>query len=361
MYGLEVHRYRYGPARWEDLSYGAGILENLRRRRRRWLLVPGFAATQLISAVLVARREGVDVVHAHWIIPQGLIAALARPLIRRPVITTGHGGDVFAMTTGIRRRLLRFAARRADTCTAVSTALARELQRLSGIEPAIISMGVDPDRFTGSPISAPSTGDRSEQASGAVRDKRILFVGRLVQKKGVRHLLDALPIVLSSVPGTKLIIVGDGPERAYLEEQASRLRVTDVVQFVGPVRNDELPAYYAAADVFAAPSVESIEGDTEGLPVVLLEAAASGLPIVASRVGGIPDFVRHEDTGMLVAPGDSRSMADGLVRLLSDERLSRRLARRARRAVVADYTWEHIAKRFSSVFEAVRREAAEKA
>lgn len=349
MDGLHVHRFQYAPGRLESLAYGGGILENLRRRPTRWSLVPAFMLAQLVALLRLVRRERIDVVHAHWVIPQGLLAALARPLIKRTVITSAHGGDVFAMTKGIRRRLLRFAASRADACTAVSTVLGDELLRVTGVEPMIIPMGVDPSAF--SEAEDKRDDDRAPNRPAS----KVLFVGRLVQKKGVRYLIEAMSLVCSTTPHAQLLIIGDGPERSELEVLAAQSGLGRNVVFQGAVPNGDLPAYYRAADVLVAPSVASSEGDTEGLPVVLMEAAASGIPMVASRIGGIPDLVQHERTGLLVEPADPEAIASAITRLLSDEGLRQSLAANARRVVLERYSWDDVVDRFDALFRSFPR------
>jgi glycosyltransferase involved in cell wall biosynthesis len=347
MNGLRVHRFRYGPEAIESLAYEGGILENLRRDRKRWALVPPFMASQFAAMVRIVRHHEIEAIHAHWMLPQGLVSAVGRRLLGCPVVMSAHGGDVYAMKKGLRRRLLSLTARRADVCTAVSTVLQAELRRLTGVEATVIPMGVDPSAFE--PRPTPRHEGRARDPNGP----RILFVGRLAQKKGVTHLIQAMAVVRSANPGAGLVVVGDGPERQALETLATTLG--GGVEFVGPVPNTELPAYYQAGDIFMLPSVVSSEGDTEGLPVVLMEAAASELPIVASRVGGIPDLVQHERTGLLVEPGDPGAIATAVNRLLADEGLRRSLGEGARRAVVERFSWAGVVDRFDAVFRSLPR------
>jgi glycosyltransferase involved in cell wall biosynthesis len=125
------------------------------------------------------------------------------------------------------------------------------------------------------------------------------------------------------------------------------------VEFAGAVPNDQLPTYYASADIFVAPSVVSTEGDTEGLGVVILEAAASGLPIVASDIGGITDIVQHEQTGLLVEPGDPQAIALAVNRLINDDVLRQTQARSARELVTRRYSWDVVVDRFDALFRSL--------
>jgi glycosyltransferase involved in cell wall biosynthesis len=243
---------------------------------------------------------------------------------------------------------LTFAARRADACTANSNAMQRELARLTGVDATVIPMGVDPSVFH----PADRRGDEPPAAGAPL----ILFVGRLVEKKGVRHLIEAMPVVRSVVGGARLQIVGDGPERPRLEALVATLDLAACVDFLGAVPNSDLPAYYRRADLFVAPSVMSRDGDTEGLGVVLLEAASSGLPLIGSRIGGIPDIVENEKTGLLVEPGDADGIASAVTRLLSDGGLRHALASNARRAVLERFAWPGVVDRFDALFRSLRRD-----
>ncbi|MGQ0567698.1 MAG: glycosyltransferase [Gemmobacter sp.] len=211
------------------------------------------------------------------------------------------------------------AAARTGAAPAVSGPLARAFEGLTGIRPDIIPMGVDVSRF-----------HPADRAAAAETGPRILSVGRLAAKKGLHHLLDALALVAPDLPGVQLTIVGDGPVRPALEAQAVRLGIADRVCFLGMLPNDTLPALFAAADLFVVPSIMDETGDREGLPVSILEAAASSVPVVASDVGGISDFVEDAVTGLLVPPGDAAVLARAIGRLARDAGLARTMVVTAR-------------------------------
>ncbi|WP_298435518.1 glycosyltransferase [Ottowia sp.] len=283
MDGVEVVRYRYAPERWETLVNDGGIVTNLKRARWKLLLVPGFVLGQAWVAWRLMRRERVDVIHAHWLIPQGLIAALLPwlPGWRVSYVVTSHGADLYALKGRLLDGIKRFVARRAAAATVVSSAMRERLAAL-GVPAAhihVLPMGVDlSERFTPDP-SVP----RSQH--------EILFVGRLVEKKGLRHLIAALPQVLEGVPDAFLTIVGFGPEEAALRQQVHTLGLQAKVHFLGAVAQTRLPALYRRAALFVAPFVQAESGDQEGLPVALMEAVACGCPVVAGDVAGIEDLL----------------------------------------------------------------------
>lgn len=301
---VHVHRYRYAPDVLETLVQSGGILANLRSRPWKWLLLPAFLLAQFCATVSLLRSLQPAAVHAHWIIAQGLVVALARRLglSKAPWLLTSHGGDLFGLRGGLFARIKRAVIRSADAMTVVSAA-ARDAAVRLGANPAstaVAPMGVDFELFS--------------PDAGVVRNRHeLLFVGRLVEKKGLVHLLHALPTVLQRHPATSLTVVGDGPERDSLVELSAQLGVTESVHFVGAMPQTELPRRYRTAAVFVAPFVEARDGDQEGLGLVTIEALACGCPAIVSDLPAVRDVIDPEFVpGALVPPGDSQALARAL-------------------------------------------------
>ena len=164
--------------------------------------------------------------------------------------------------------------------------------------------------------------------------------------------LDAAALVARAVPEARFVVVGDGPERSALERRAAEVGLGGRVVFAGAIPNARLPEVYAAADVFAFHTLH------EGLGIVLLEALASGCPVVTTTAGGTVDIVRAEDTGLLVEPSDARAFSGAVVRVLRDSSLAAGLRARGRRAAEAEFDWDVVAGRYLAVFEAARRAPA---
>lgn len=351
MDGVRVSRFRYAPAALERLAYGAGILPNVKRNPFLLLLVLPFLVAQLLATLRLLRRERIALLNAHWIFPQGLTglaAAALAPGVR--LVTTVHGGDIFALAR-VRPMvpLLRLVLARSARVTVNSSATGEAVRAVcpgAAIEP--IPMGVDAGLF--SPARADAALRRRLAPGGG---PLLLFCGRLALKKGVRYLIEAMPAVRERHPAAVLAIVGDGEEGERLRQQVRDAGLEEAVRFVGAVPNAELPPFYASADLFVCPSIVDERGDTEGLGVVLLEAAASALPVVASRVGGIPDVVRDGENGFLVAEKSPGEIAAAVLRLLADAGARRRLGERSRALVEGEFTWARVAGRFAALFRAV--------
>lgn len=255
-------------------------------------------------------RSGVDVVHAHgqdaWI-----LASVARWLTRVPLILTRHVLDESAGTwrQSVRRRCALEAVRRADALVAPSSATADTLAELAGICASriqVIPNGIDLERFH------PGTTGREgvRRALGCAAHERVLLMPAVLrQGKGHEVVLDALPAIRRCLPHVKLVFAGAGDREADLRQRAEPYG--DRVVFLG--HRDDLPDLLAACDLVVLSSY------SEALPVALIEAAAAGRPVVASRVGGTPDIVAHGVSGLLVPPGDPGALADAIVAVLSDQ------------------------------------------
>ncbi len=308
---LEVIRFRYFPRRWEDLAHGA-ILENMRSRPSRLVQVPALLAGEYLALRRELRRRRPDVLHVHWLIPQGLVALAAARGI--PKVVTTLGGDLYGLRDPLSRRIIRAVL---GDASAVTTMNADMRDRL-------VALGADPGSTHVLPMGADLDAIRPVAATAAPVPGRVLFVGRLVEKKGLSHLLRALSS-LTATPGSAevhLRVVGDGPLRARLEAQAAGLPV----EFLGGLGRDDLSLEYGAAQVAVFPSVPAASGDQDGLPVALLEAMGCGCPVIASRLPGLDEAVEDGVSGLLVAPGDVEQLAAALRRLAEDETLRRRLA-----------------------------------
>jgi glycosyltransferase involved in cell wall biosynthesis len=188
----------------------------------------------------------------------------------------------------------------------------------------------------------------------------LLFVGRLVAQKGVADLLQALAILSDDWPTGSVVIVGDGPERARLEARASELNIEGRVHFAGLVDPVRVPDFLAAADVFVAPSKTDRDGAAEGQGLAVIEAMLAGLPVVASRSGGLVDAVRPDETGLLVDENAPDQIAAAVARLLRDSHLARRLADQARAMALESYSAIATAEAFSRLFAEVTANAIDR-
>ncbi len=341
--GVEVIRYRYAPACLETLVNNGGIVTNLRNHRWKLLLVPCFVLMQAWHAWRICRQRKVAVIHAHWLIPQGLIAALLQSLPgpRTPFVVTSHGADLYALRARPLQALKRFVLRRADSVTVVSSAMRTVVDQLGSdlCKVHVLPMGVDMvHRFV--------PGDALQRASS-----ELLFVGRLVEKKGLRYLLDALPVVIKARPEVRLTIAGFGPDEAALKARVAELGLQDVVRFLGAVTQKQLPGLYQRAALFVAPFVRASSGDQEGLPVALMEAVACGCPAIAGDVAGLRDIFGLHAHECIIDPRDSVAMSTAILNRLCNSQHARAQALAMRETLVEQLGWEHIGSRYAALLE----------
>ena len=340
---IEIVRFRYFLPRWEKLAYQGGILANLKRNRWCYLLLPFFFLSQLFALRRILQHQHIDLIHAHWLIPQGLTVAIAGVFTKNmpPMICTSHGGDLLGLNglllTSIKRWVIRCSSLLAvvsHTMKDRALALGAKPERLR-----TVSMGVD--------TSALFTPDPAIRRA----DNEILFVGRLVEKKGCTYLLEAVPEILRQHPDTHLSIVGSGPEVEALKQQASRLGIVHAVTFHDSVINAEIPDLYRRATIFVAPSIVASQGDQEGLGLVLVEALACECPVVASDLPAIRDVVIHENTGWLVPQKNPDAIVGAVVKLLAKPELRRQLAINGREHVIRNFDWSTVTARYAHLID----------
>lgn len=335
--GVEIHRYRYAPRALERIAYRGGMLDGVRRQPWLAAVVPLFLVAQAFAARRLARRLAIDVVHSHWLFPQAACAAAALPARARLAhLATTHGGDVYGLRGGFWRAVLRWTIRRCTAVTAVSAALRDAVRDIEpGTSAHVAPMGVD------------LTGRFVPPAQPAAR-AGVLFVGRLVPKKGVDVLVEALAL-LRDHDRARAVIVGDGPERARLEARVQALSLGDRVTFEGARTQAELVGYYQRAAVFAAPFRVAASGDQEGLGLVSIEAAGCGCPVIASALPAVVDVLGNEDDMVAVPPGDVAALAAAIRAVLEDPSAAAARAARARVRLMRTFDWEIVAERYATI------------
>ncbi|MBI1936238.1 glycosyltransferase [Candidatus Woesearchaeota archaeon] len=343
--GMQIYRFPYfWPLKYQKLCYEGGILENIKKNMLARVQVPFLLFFELLHIIEIIKREKIDIIHAHWLIPQGFLAAVIKKFCRIHYIATAHAGDIFPLRKRLLKSVGAFSIKNADCMTANSTFTKNSVLGIYGRDIEIIPMGVDLRSFS------PKNKDAKIREKYGINGSFILFVGRLAEKKGTEYLIRAIPMVLEKLPNSKLLIVGDGPEKERLENLTNELKLNRNVIFAGKVINQDLPKYYATADIFVGPSIVAKGGDTEGLGIVFLEAIASGTCVVGTNVGGIPDIIKNNETGLLVEEKNLEELAKAIVKLLKDKKLQQKLKKNAMNHIRKNYSWDIVAEKFSSLY-----------
>lgn len=289
---------------------------------------------------------GADLVHAHFSV-DGVNALALAAALETPLIVTIHGIDV-TKTDDVYRQSLsgrlylkgrRQLWKRTAVFTCDSEFLRRKALALGFPEDKLIVhyVGVDLNLF--------------KRATAVPVQNTVVFVGRLVEKKGCNYLIEAMREVQARVPDAQLILVGDGPDRLGLEQQAKRLSVR--CDFRGAQPTEVIRGLLASARVFCAPSVTAKNGDSEGLGIVFAEAQAMGVPVVSFAHGGIPEVVRHGITGLLAPEGDSRTLAQYILRYFTDSSFWRACSEAGRTWITERFNLEQQTARLEEIYRRV--------
>jgi len=341
--GVAVRSFRYAPQRLEVLGYGRSLEADERVKLAAALAAPFYAlaARRALRRHLQAHR--CDLVHAHWIVPNGLVAAAAAMGGRAPLAIGLHGSDVFLAEKPGVRRLARWALSRSRLLTGCSPELVERVRALGfpAERSRVIPYGVDVDAFSPDPARRGIWRRRLAIPDGA---PLLLGVGRMATKKGFQVLIEILPALLAELPELHVVLAGGGD---LLEKFRAAARPWEArVHFPGAVLRDTLPDLYRAADLFTLPAVHDSRGNVDGLPNVILEAMASGLPVVASGISGVPLAVVDGETGRLVPEADPAALLAALRGLLAAPAAARAMGERGRRKAEAELTWDAVAARY---------------
>jgi phosphatidylinositol alpha-1,6-mannosyltransferase len=351
--GVSFHTFRYAPHPSLNVFGYAGALQaDVRVRGAAFAAAPLALAAGVLAARRVARRVNATVMHGHWVIPGGAMAALAAG--SRPLVVSLHGSDVFvAERIAAVGRVARTTFARTGWTTACSADLRDRAIALGAAadRSEVVPYGVDAARF------APSAGTRAavRRSLGVDEQTPLVFAaGRFVRKKGFEYLIDAAALLRARWPRLVVVFGGDGDLREEYVQRARDRGVTDCLKFIGTLSQDDVARHLAAADVAAAPSVHDAAGNVDGLPNFVMESLASGTPLVSTRAGGIGAVVTHGSTGLLAAEHDAEALATAVDTLLTNPNGARAIGAAARRHVIDAYGWPRVAERFEAAYLAAR-------
>ncbi len=345
--GVEIVTFRYAPERFEALGYGRTLEADERVKGKAMLAAPLYLLAGCQAIRRLRRERRFDLVHAHWIVPNGVAAAMAGGNV--PLAIGLHGSDVFLAERRGVRRLARWALSRARLLTGCSPELVERVRALGfpADRSRVIPYGVDVETFSPAPERRTLWRQRLAISDTA---PLLLGVGRMATKKGFQVLIEILPSLLGEFPDLHVVLAGGGDLLDGFRESARPFG--NRVHFPGPVLRGTLPDLFRAADLFVLPAVHDARGNVDGLPNVILEAMATGLPVVASGISGIPLAVEDGRTGLLVPEGDRTALLGALRRLLADPAEARAMGERGRRKAEAELTWDAVAARYREAYRA---------
>lgn len=361
---VRVHRFHYAPARWERLAYTGVMHELVARSVVNKILFACFLFAFFVETFrrIVSTRP--HILHAHWWMPGGFVGALASYVTRVPLVVTTHGTDIEMLRRARwAQPLARFVFARARAIVCVSTYLREQLLTLRVTDAARVHVVPQPVHplFLMSAVSDQRSAVSSQRLALSASEESavggrwaavggqplniVLTVARLTQQKSIDTLIDALAILRARGYDVRLKIVGDGPERAALEQHARDCKVHEYVEFLGALPQAELPAHYANAAVFVLPSIR------EGVGLVFAEALLCGTPIIGTASGGVTDIIRDDETGLLVPERDARALADAIERVLRDRAFAARLVANGAALVRERFAPERVAAQYLEIYQ----------
>lgn len=347
-YKLVTYKYIY-PTKFHLLGYSRTLNDDKKLGFLNILLSPFLYFFAFINLVKLAGKEKIDVISAHWVVPNGFVAAAASLITKTPFVATIPGSDVFMGTKNFFFRwMVGVAVKMAKYVVSDSPYYLEQLHSLGfyPLNTEIIRYGVDSKKFE------IKSKDKNLLAKLEIKDEKVLLAaGRMVSKKGFQFLINALPEIIAGFPETKLIMVGDGDLKKKLEETAKTLGIDKNVIFTGTVPYNNLQKYYNLADIFIMPSIKDRGGNIDASPVTMMIALISGCQVVATRFAVGQDSI-NKDIGLMVREKDSQEIAEAVMTLLRRKAVNN-LKEKIREIAIRDFSVEKTAQKYIKIFQKI--------
>lgn len=354
LHGIPVERFKYWiPESQEQLAYGHGIIDNMRASHLAKLQMPSYLLSGSMRINKVINDFKPDIVHALWAFPNGWMAALVRKFRKFPLVISVIGSEAYLAKKFKAPWIVSFPCNTADMLASVSSTSISAAKECGAKKPFnLVFNGVDTDIFKPKNIKSKEAAAVRKEFNLKPKDKMILCIGRFVERKGQKYVIEAMPKVIKKLPNTKLVLLGGGgPDEHALKEFTKKNKLEKNIIFAGKRGHDTLRYYYAASDLFIIPSVTDSSGVAEGgQGLVTKEAMCTGIPVIGTNNGGIPDIIFHEKTGLLVKEKNSDEMADAIIRILSDEKLANNLAKEGYKIAMEKAAWTAIVSTYEKLY-----------
>lgn len=348
---LKTYRYFF-PRQLQGLGYANTLVNDCRMKRYVYLLAPFFFVSGVFHLFHLHHKHHFDVIHAHWLLPNGFIGAVLSKIFKIPLVITLHGSDIFVSKQNpFFKMLAKWTLKQTSMVTSVTPAFMPDLAAF-GVpreRRCLIPNGINAEEFS-RPPQKHLTDLRKKLEIPA--DHLIIFaLGRIVLKKGFDILIQAFPCIQEKVPQATLLIGGDGSDLQRLKALAKKKGVSDRIRFPGSINRLMIPKYFHLCDLFVLPAIVDPSGNVDGCPIVILEAMACGKPVVASQISGIPVVVKDGKTGILVAEKNVEELAGALITLLTNHRKREQLGQAGQQRILKELTWNKITKQFKDVYQ----------
>lgn len=349
---INIHRFKYTiPKSWHILGHANSLIGDATLKLGVYFLLPFFLVSAFIKLLRIARNQDAQLIHAHWVLPNGFPAVFVSKLLKIPLVVTLHGSDIFlANKNWVFRKIARFILINSSFVSACSPELMKKAVLIGCTKNIrLIPWGADPQKFHKKEVSKNEYGFQNIKRGGI----NLIALGRLVHKKGFSNLILAMPNLIACQPNLSLLIGGDGELRDQLEDLVNKLNLKENVFFLGRINWNKVVDFLSIGDIFIQPSIIDQFGNEDGLPTVILEAMACSLPIVASDIGGTSLVVKNEFNGILVQPGDVGELLNGILSLVNNPHKLKVMGNNSRDLIENTFNWTNIAKDFQSEFNKI--------
>lgn len=341
--GVNVERFNYFyPKRFQKLAGRSGMIDNVKE---------GFwVKFQVISFILfniiysMSKFREMDIIHVQWPIPNGLGALFLKKLHGIPYINTIHGEEIHISKRYHMILPLRLLVRNSSKTITNSTTTRK----------FCLEAGLDAEKIQVIPFGVDTKFFQQFKFKKEKDTYQILSVGYLIERKGFEYLIRAIPDVLKKHKNVKLKIIGSGPLESKLKSLINDLNLGNEVEIIKNVSDEELLNFYNYSDLFVLPSIVDVQGNTEGLGVVLLEAMACGVPVIASNVGGITDIITNNDTGLLFNEKDSREIAQRIIYAFENETKMHEISEKGLNVVKTKFSLQKVAKSYIKCYRSLK-------
>lgn len=350
-YKIRTYKYIF-PDTLHKLGYSETLSNDMSLPVVMLFLSPFMYLFGFIALLNLVRNEKIDLINAHWILPNGFMACLVSVVTGVPVVSTLPGSDVYmARKNWLFKQLAIFAALKSKWITSNSPQLLADLASITKVDIAkkttTIPYGIGSDKFKPDNKAGVET---RKQLGFSESDKIVLGVGRLVEKKGFRYLIRAAQELLRNDKNTWFVIVGDGEEREFLLSEAKKWRVEHRFKFVGNISYTEMNGYYNMADIFILPSIRDKVGNLDDQSVAVMDAMVCGKPAITTDFPGYRSIINDGVDGYLVRAEDVAGIASTIKRLIADKSLRKKIGTQGRDNMIKNFTWKAIGKRYTKLF-----------
>lgn len=339
---IKIYRHNITPFGNFGLLNENGILPNIKKNHLLILLIPLYIISQIYSINKIVSKEKIDMIHSHWVLPQGLIAVIYKKIMNKKVkiLCTIHGSDINNFNGKIGNLIKKFILKNINELSVVSYQIKEKVINLGYTKTInVFPMGIDTKNFN------PKRKDQQIKKKYDIKGPFLLFVGTCIKEKGIEYLIKAIPYIKKKYPLVKLMVVGEGNLKESMISLTKKLKIKDSVIFLGQVDSNDLPTLYATADLFILPSF------SEGFGLVVIEAISCGtIPLISN----IPVFKHFTDqTKISIKLKNSKDISQKIIYFLKNKKKYQFIKTNLRKYVINNFDWDIVINNYTNLYKKI--------